>query len=329
MSDAPRIYAPRPRAPLAGRQTDFAAELNDAQAAAATHGDGPLLIIAGAGTGKTRTLVYRVAHLIDRGVAPDRILLLTFTRRAAHEMLSRAERLVGGASSKVHGGTFHATGFRLLKQFGKAAGMPSEFSIMDQGDAVDLVGIARANLGVGKKEKRFPKKETLHWIYSRHVNTEVPVEDVIHEAYPNFVDYSQEIIRVFAEYISRKQERTLVDYDDLLLCWVLMLEHSADLATRITAMYDHVLVDEYQDTNQLQSRILRGMCRTHRNITVVGDDAQSIYAFRGATHRNILDFPRHFQGARLVTLEQNYRSTQPILDVTNVVISRALERFSK
>jgi DNA helicase-2/ATP-dependent DNA helicase PcrA len=328
VTDELRIY-PRREREIAAAARDFSAELNPEQLAAATHGEGPLLIIAGAGTGKTRTLIYRVAHLIDRGISPERILLLTFTRRAAQEMLSRAERLVGTASTRVHGGTFHATGFRLLRQLGRNAGLPADFSIMDNGDAVDLMGIARANLGVGKKEKRFPKKETLHWIYSRHVNTEIPVEDLLHEESPQFLDYSQELMRIFAEYISRKQDRALVDYDDLLLCWALMLEHSADLATRITAMYDHVLVDEYQDTNQLQSRILRGMCRTHKNITVVGDDAQSIYAFRGATHRNILDFPRHFQGARLVTLEQNYRSTQPILDVTNVVISRALERFSK
>ena len=328
MTDELRIYPRREREVVVATR-DFSAELNPEQLAAAAHGDGPLLIIAGAGTGKTRTLVYRVAHLIDRGIAPERILLLTFTRRAAQEMLSRAERLVGTASSKVHGGTFHATGHRLLRQYGKRAGLPSEFSIMDQGDAVDLMGIARANLGVGKKEKRFPKKETLHWIYSRHINTEHPIEDVLHEQAPQFLDYSQEIVRVFAEYISRKQERALVDYDDLLLCWALMLEHSPEIATRISGMYDHVLVDEYQDTNQLQGRILRGMCRTHKNISVVGDDAQSIYSFRGATQRNILDFPRHFPGARLVTLEQNYRSTQPILDVTNTVISRAPERFTK
>ena len=314
---------------VAGSTRDFSAELNSEQLAAATFGDGPLLIIAGAGTGKTRTLVYRVAHLIDRGVQPDRILLLTFTRRAAQEMLSRAERLVGSASSRVHGGTFHAIGHRLLRQYGKAAGLPSDFSIMDQGDAEDLMGIARANLGVGKKDKRFPKKETLHWIYSRHVNTEIPVDDVIHEAAPQYLDHVQDIVRIFAEYISRKQERTLVDYDDLLLCWALMLEQAPQIAMRIAGMYEHVLVDEYQDTNQLQSRVLRGMCRTHRNITVVGDDAQSIYSFRGATQRNILDFPKHFPGARLITLEQNYRSTQPILDATNTLISRSPERFTK
>src|SRR6476660_5727544 len=173
-SPEPRVYPPRERIVPDASPRDFAAELNPEQAAAAAHGDGPLLIIAGAGTGKTRTLVYRVAHLIERGVSPDRILLLTFTRRAAQEMLSRAERLVGSASTRVSGGTFHAIGHRLLRQFGKAAGLPGDFSIMDQGDAEDLMGIARANLGVGKKDKRFPKKETLHWIYSRHVNTEIP-----------------------------------------------------------------------------------------------------------------------------------------------------------
>ncbi len=328
MTDELRIYPRRDRE-VAAAGRDFSAELNPEQLAAAEHAEGPLLIIAGAGTGKTRTLVYRVAHLLSRGVAPERTLLLTFTRRAAQEMLSRAERLVGAASSRVHGGTFHATGHRLLRRFGGAAGLAAEFSIMDQGDAVDLMGIARANLGIGKKEKRFPRKETLHWLYSRHVNTEIPLDDLLHEESPQFLDYSQEIVRIFADYVSRKQERSLVDYDDLLLCWALMLEHSPDLATRIAGLYDHVLVDEYQDTNQLQSRILRGMCRSHRNITVVGDDAQSIYSFRGATQRNVLDFPKHFPGARLVMLEQNYRSTQPILDVTNTVISRSPERFSK
>jgi DNA helicase-2/ATP-dependent DNA helicase PcrA len=328
--DELRIYPRREReVPPPASARDFATELNPEQLAAATHGDGPLLIIAGAGTGKTRTLVYRVAHLVDRGVRPERILLLTFTRRAAEEMLARAGRLAGNATVRVHGGTFHATGHRLLRRFGKEVGLPAEFSIMDQGDAVDLMGIARASLGVGKKDKRFPKKETLHWAYSTHVNTGRPLDDVIHEGAPQLLDFLEDLNRVYAEYVSRKQERALLDYDDLLLGWALMLEHSPEVAARVSALYDHVLVDEYQDTNQLQSRILRGMCTAHRNLTVVGDDAQSIYAFRGATQRNILDFPRHFPGARLVTLEQNYRSTQPILDVTNTVISRATERFTK
>jgi len=333
MAEGPRLYRPRERAEPSEVEerpsTDLASQLNTEQAAAAMYGAGPLLVIAGAGTGKTRTLVYRVAHLLATGASPERILLLTFTRRAAHEMLSRAERLVGNVSGRVHGGTFHGTGNRLLRMFGEAAGLPRDFSIMDQGDAEDLMGIARANLGYGKQEKRFPKKETLHYIYSRHINTEIPVEDILGGELPRFADYTDDVLRIFAEYTSRKMERNLVDYDDLLIFWALMLEHSEELATRIAGLYDHILVDEYQDTNLMQARILRGMCRTHQNITVVGDDAQSIYSFRGANVRNILDFPKHFPGAQLVTLEQNYRSTHPILEVTNTLISRAEERFTK
>ena len=333
MAEAPRLYRPRERESTAETAEhpldDLTAQLNSEQAAAAVHGDGPLLIVAGAGSGKTRTLVYRVAHLLQRGVKPERVLLLTFTRRAAHEMLTRAERLVGSLSGHVHGGTFHGTGNRLLRMFGESAGLPRDFSIMDQADAVDRIGIARANLGYGKQEKRFPKKETLHYIYSRHVNTEIPVEDILGGELPQFADFTDDVLRIFAEYTSGKIERNLVDYDDLLIFWALMLEHSAPLADRIASLYDHILVDEYQDTNLMQARILRGMCRSHQNITVVGDDAQSIYSFRGANVHNVLDFPRQFPGARLVTLEQNYRSTQPILDVTNTLISRAEERFTK
>ena len=323
-----RVYPARERT-IAEPARDLLAELNAEQGAAATHGDGPLLIIAGAGTGKTRTLVYRVAHLLGQGVTPERVLLLTFTRRAAHEMLSRAERLVGSASTRVQGGTFHATGHRLLRQFGPDAGLARDFSIMDQGDAEDLMQLARANLGFGRQEKRFPKKESLHYIYSRHLNTERAIEDILEQEYPQYVDEQAAIGRLFADYTSRKAERNLVDYDDLLLFWALMLEQSPSIADRIAGQYDHILIDEYQDTNLLQARILRGMCRQHRNITVVGDDAQSIYSFRGASFRNILEFPKQFQGATIVTLEQNYRSTQPILDVTNTLISRALERFTK
>jgi DNA helicase-2/ATP-dependent DNA helicase PcrA len=312
-----------------GTPRDFSSELNPEQAAAATHGDGPLLIIAGAGTGKTRTLVYRVAHLIERGVAAERILLLTFTRRAAQEMLSRAERLVGSNSKRVHGGTFHATAHRLLRRYGQAAGLPKDFTIMDQGDAADLMQLSRAQLGYAAKSKRFPKKETLQYVYSRHINTGISIEDIIRDDYPQFIDYIEDFGKIYADYTRRKQERNLVDYDDLLLFWALLLEASPELGKKISGLYDHILVDEYQDTNVLQARILAGMCKAHRNLTVVGDDAQSIYSFRGANFRNILDFPKQFPGATVVALEQNYRSTQPILSVTNSVISRAAERFTK
>jgi DNA helicase-2/ATP-dependent DNA helicase PcrA len=324
-----KVYPSRERTETVGTPRDFAAELNPQQAAAATHGDGPLLIIAGAGTGKTRTLVYRVAHLIERGVAAERILLLTFTRRAAQEMLSRAERLVGTNSKRVHGGTFHATAHRLLRRYGPAAGLPKDFTIMDQGDSADLMQLSRAQLGYAARIKRFPKKETLQYVYSRHINAGIPVEDIVRDEYAQFVDYLDDFAKIYGDYVRRKQERNLVDYDDLLLFWALMVEASPELRQQIGGMYDHILVDEYQDTNVLQARILRGMCGSHANITVVGDDAQSIYSFRGANFRNILDFPKQFAGATTVTLEQNYRSTQPILSVTNTLISRAAERFTK
>jgi DNA helicase-2/ATP-dependent DNA helicase PcrA len=341
VSEEPRVYPAREREVAPRSTADPLVALNEAQIRAVAHGDGPLLVVAGAGTGKTRTLVHRVARLIADGAKPERILLLTFTRRAAQEMLSRVERLVGGSSRAVHGGTFHSTAHRLLRRFGSQAGLGSDFTIMDQADAEDLMQLSRAHLGFGEKKKRFPKKETLHHVYSRHVNTEIPVSALLAAEYPQYVELEEAFTRVYADYTSRKQERNLVDYDDLLLFWALLVGDaegsvaSAGLADTIAGLYDHVLVDEYQDTNVLQARILRGMTRAHSNITVVGDDAQSIYSFRGATVRNIMDFPLQFgvQGSgfsvNVVALEENYRSTQPILDVTNTLISRAEERYTK
>jgi DNA helicase II / ATP-dependent DNA helicase PcrA len=305
-----------------------AATLNAEQRSAVAHGDGPLLIVAGAGTGKTRTLVHRVAALIERGVRPERILLLTFTRRAAEEMLARVERLTGQQGRRVQGGTFHATAHQLLRKFGPQAGIAEGFTILDQADAEDLMQLARASLGFAARERRFPKKETLQTLYSRHINTDRTVEDLLRDGFPQYVDDLADIGQVFAAYVERKVAGNLVDYDDLLLFWAAMLE-SEPLGTLIRARYDQVLVDEYQDTNSLQSRILRGLCASHGNVTVVGDDAQSIYAFRGATVRNILDFPAQFPGATVVTLDRNYRSTQPILDTANAVLAQATEGFRK
>jgi DNA helicase II / ATP-dependent DNA helicase PcrA len=302
--------------------------LNTEQRAAILHGNGPLLIVAGAGTGKTRTLVHRVAALIERGVPSERILLLTFTRRAAEEMLGRVERLTGHAGRRVQGGTFHATAHQVLRRFGQQAGISEGFTILDQGDAEDLMQLARAALGLGARDRRFPKKETLQALYSRHINTDRTVEDLLRDGFPQYVDDLADIGRVFAAYVERKVERNLVDYDDLLLFWAAMLE-SEPLGEAIRSRYDHILVDEYQDTNVLQSRILRGLCRTHANVTVVGDDAQSIYAFRGATVRNILEFPQHFPGTTIVTLDRNYRSTQPILNTANAVLAQAAEGYAK
>ena len=304
------------------------AALNAEQLAAVAHGDGPLLIVAGAGTGKTRTLVHRVAALIARGVAPERILLLTFTRRAAEEMLARVERLTGQQGRRVQGGTFHGTAHSTLRQFGQSAGIAEGFTILDQADSEDLMQLARAALGFGARERRFPKKETLQALYSRHINTDRTVEDLLRDSFPQYVDDLADIGRVFAEYVERKVARNLVDYDDLLLFWAAMLE-SEPLGRRIRSKYDHVLVDEYQDTNVLQSRILRGLCASHGNVTVVGDDAQSIYSFRGATVRNILDFPGEFPGTTVITLDRNYRSTQPILETANAVLAAAAEGYRK
>ncbi len=266
----------------------------------------------------------------------SRILLLTFTRRSAQEMLDRCQRLVGSASQQVTGGTFHGVAHRLLRRFGPAVGLPADFTILDQGDASDLMAICRAALGYGDAKAgaaqtalpRFPRAETLLTVYSRHVNTDRSVEDILGEQWPHFLAWCGDIERVFGEYVRRKSERNLLDYDDLLLSWALLLELDPAISAQIRALYDHVLVDEYQDTNPLQSRILRALCVSGR-ITVVGDDAQSIYAFRGATIRNILDFPAQFPGTRIVTLEQNYRSVAPILSTTNTLISRSSERYSK
>jgi DNA helicase-2/ATP-dependent DNA helicase PcrA len=325
MSEGPHVYPQREREVDPHGAPDG---LNAEQRDAATYGEGSLLIVAGAGTGKTRTLVHRVAHLLERGVKAERILLLTFTRRAAQEMLARVERLVGSTSRQVHGGTFHGTGHRLLRKFGKHAGVGGDFTILDQEDGADLMNIARAQLGYADRKKRFPKKEALHAIYSQHINTDVPIPEILSNDYPQYEEFSADVLRIFADYTQRKSERNLVDYDDLLLFWSAMLD-APGLGDRIAALYDQLLVDEYQDTNVMQARILRGMCRDHRSLTVVGDDAQSIYAFRGATVRNILDFPRVFPGAHIITLAQNYRSTQPILDTSNVAISRAKERYTK
>jgi DNA helicase II / ATP-dependent DNA helicase PcrA len=318
VSDAPELR------PL----SELHATLNAEQRAAVQHGDGALLIVAGAGTGKTRTLVHRVAALIERGVPAERILLLTFTRRAAEEMLARVERLTGNTGRRVQGGTFHATAHHTLRQFGARVGIAEGFTILDQADAEDLMQLARAAKGFGARERRFAKKETLLALYSRHINTDRTVEALLAENYPQYAEDLADIGQVFGEYVDRKTQRNLVDYDDLLLFWAGMLE-SAHVGDQIRAKYDHVLVDEYQDTNILQARILSGLCHSHQNVTVVGDDAQSIYAFRGATVRNILDFPKQFASATVVTLDRNYRSTQPILDTANAVLAQATEGFRK
>jgi DNA helicase-2/ATP-dependent DNA helicase PcrA len=306
-------------------------ELNPQQLAAVTHGDGPLLVVAGAGTGKTKTLAYRVAYLISRGVNPGKILLLTFTRRAAQEMLKRASQITErGTSVTAHvwGGTFHATANRLLRIYAKSVGINKDFTILDQGDAEDLMGMIRHEMGLHSSELRFPRKRTCLSIYSRTVNGSAQLAEVLDQCFPWCAMWESELRNLFGKYVARKQEKNVLDYDDLLLYWAEMLS-SKQIASELTSRFEHILVDEYQDTNLIQSRILREMRRGNDNIMVVGDDAQSIYAFRGATVKNILDFPAQFEGTTIVKLEQNYRSIPPILETTNLVIAQARNRHTK
>lgn len=333
-----RLISPSFVVPTSPNPVDPLAALNDAQRQAVEHGvkDGdtrPLLIVAGAGSGKTNTLAHRVAHLIRHGADPARILLLTFSRRAAQEMERRAETVLAGvqrgAVSLPWSDTFHAIGARLLREYAPRIGLDEAFTIHDRGDAEDLMGLVRHELGLDSTEQRFPKKGTCLSIYSRAVNGQEPLDEVLAQFFPWCAQWEAELRRLFAAYVEAKAEQNALDYDDLLLYWAEMMAEPS-LAEEVGARFDHVMVDEYQDTNRLQARILLAMKPQGQGVTVVGDDAQSIYAFRGATIRNILDFPKQFQQpARIITLERNYRSTQGILDVSNAVIEQAQERHAK
>jgi DNA helicase-2/ATP-dependent DNA helicase PcrA len=309
--------------------------LNAQQREAVEAGDEPLLILAGAGTGKTNTLAHRVARLIDRGVDPSRILLLTFTRRAASEMVRRVQGILRRSSGaaeasagSVWGGTFHAISNRLLRIHAEALGLGPAFTVLDRSDAEDLLGEVRGELGFESNDVRFPRKSTCAAIYSRCVNAQSPPTDVLHDHFPWCAGFETELRELFAAYVSRKQERQCLDYDDLLLWWYHLM-NDAETAATIRGRFDAVLVDEYQDTNALQASILKGLCPQGRGLTVVGDDAQSIYGFRAASVRNILEFPAQFPGVRVVKLEQNYRSVQPILDASNAVMDQSPTRLVK
>lgn len=302
--------------------------LNDQQRAAVLHEGGPLLVIAGAGSGKTRTLASRVARLIEDGVPPDRILLLTFTRRAAAEMLRRAGSLVDhSATGRVWGGTFHSIANRLLRRNAPAVGLDDGFTVLDQGDVAGLFGLLRAELGFAEAKTRFPRKETIAAVYSRAVNAQEKLTQVLDERFPWCRDHADELKELFRQYTARKRRHNVVDFDDLLLYWRALLESPA--AGSIQQLFDHVLVDEYQDTNRIQADILRTLSRPSGNVTVVGDDAQSIYSFRAATVENMTEFPQIFPSTTTVKLEQNYRSTPQILDAANAVIAEAADTFPK
>ena len=321
-------------------------KLNEQQRQAVEHGvglvdgqvAGPLLIIAGAGSGKTNTLAHRVAHLIVNGANPRRILLMTFSRRAASEMARRVERIckqVLGANSGVltdalaWSGTFHGIGARLLRIYAEQIGLNVDFTIHDREDSADLMNLARHELGFSKTENRFPTKGTCLSIYSRAVNSQAPLNEILRHHYPWVAAWEEQLKQLFAAYVEAKQAQNVLDYDDLLLYWAQMVS-DPDLADDIGNRFDHVMVDEYQDTNKLQASVLMALKPGGRGLTVVGDDAQSIYSFRAATVRNILDFPSSFSpAADVITLDRNYRSTQPILAAANGVIDLARERFTK
>jgi DNA helicase-2/ATP-dependent DNA helicase PcrA len=325
------------------RASDRLDKLNPQQRTAVEHGiEGgahpPLLVIAGAGSGKTSTLAHRVAHLIVHGASPERILLLTFSRRAAGEMERRVGRIAASALGPDHpaarastcwAGTFHGIGVRLLRLYGERIGVSPSFTILDRQDSADLMDLVRHELGFSGKQSRFPRKATCLAIYSYAVNAERALEGVLAESFPWCATWEQELKRLFLAYVEAKQRQAVLDYDDLLLYWAQMMQLSA-IAADVAQRFDHVLVDEYQDTNRLQASILMSLKPDGRGLTVVGDDAQAIYSFRAATVRNILDFPAGFSPpAAIVTLERNYRSTQPILAASNAVIARSAERFTK
>ena len=323
-------------------------KLNPQQRRAVEHGGrplgdaGPLLIIAGAGSGKTATLAHRVAYLVEHGADPRRIMLLTFSRRAAAEMTRRVDRILadfirgsgGGTAGALTdvlawAGTFHAIGARLLREYAETIGLAPGFTIHDREDSADLMNLVRHDLGFSKTEKRFPAKGTCLAIYSRAVNGELPLDEVLGSCFPWCATWQDELRALFAHYVEAKQRQQVLDYDDLLLYWAHMMQEPA-IAAEVAARFDHVLVDEYQDTNRLQATVLLALRPSGKGLTVVGDDAQSIYSFRAATVRNILDFPGHFSPrADIITLEQNYRSTQAILAAANAVIELAEERFTK
>ena len=310
-------------------QKRYAEALNPDQLAAVTHTEGPLLVIAGAGSGKTRTLTYRAAYLVEKGVSPSVILLLTFTRKASQEMLRRATQLLDERCGKISGGTFHSFANATLRQYASHMGLDPAFGILDRNDSENLIGLLRKELQPATRQRSFPRSKTLADIFSRSVNKGLSLEEVIENDYPHFESHLETLSRLYQLFEVRKREHHFLDYDDLLVYLRRLLAEYPDAQDRISKRYHYIMVDEYQDTNTIQAEILYLLTRTNQNIMVVGDDAQSIYAFRGANFRNIIDFPKRYPAARIVSLEENYRSNQPVLTLTNTIIERAREKFTK
>ena len=308
---------------------NYERELNESQYKAASAVEGAYLIIAGAGTGKTRTLVYRVSRLVELGYDPKSILLLTFTRKAANEMMNRASALLDERCNKIRGGTFHSFANLTLRKYAKSVGLSSNFTILDQGDNEDVINLIRSQSGLISDKKRFPKKSTLNKIFSLSVNKDKPIAEIVEEEFPHFRNLLSEILEINKIFTSYKRKNDLLDYDDLLIYLKNFLKEYSPAAKNLLSDIKFVMVDEYQDTNKLQAEIVQALTQNSKNIMVVGDDSQSIYSFRGANFKNIIDFPKLFENVEIIKLEENYRSIQPILDFTNRIIDTSFQKYDK
>ncbi len=319
------IFQKEPQDSTRRFQVDYQSELNPAQYEAVTSVSGPHLIIAGAGTGKTRTIVFRVSYLVELGVRPESILLLTFTRKAAQEMLRRATSILDSRCEKVAGGTFHSFANMILRRYAPLVGFDPAFTILDQSDAEDVVNLLRTQIRLDKRKRRFPKKQLLFTLFSRSVNTQETLKDILTEDYPQYLQELETIQLLHDRYNEYKRQYNLMDYDDLLVHLKTLLEKNKKVCDELADRYKYIMVDEYQDTNRIQADIADFLASKHRNLMVVGDDSQSIYSFRGATIRNILEFPERYEDCNVITLEENYRSTQPVLNVANEILKRGRE----
>ena len=334
-NDVPTVKEYRLRPPVAsqsagGRFTiNYESELNESQLKAVRTIRGPQLVIAGAGSGKTRTLVYRVAYLIESGIAPESILLLTFTKKAAQEMLRRATGILDGRCSSIHGGTFHSFANMTLRHYAGTLGYQNNFTIADRTDSEDIINLVRGELGYAKQDKRFPKKNTIASIISKSINTGRTHENILFEEYPQYVEEHDAIVAIEKSYQEYKRRNSIMDYDDLLVNLKRLLEEQTDIRARLSQANAFIMLDEFQDTNLMQAEIAYLLASEHNNILAVGDDAQSIYSFRGANFRNIMDFPGRYPNCQITTLEENYRSTQPILNFCNSLMHEAKEKYSK
>src|SRR5512133_2965382 len=324
-----RDYVLQPFHAPVNLQIDYARELNEQQHAAVTAPPGPSLVIAGAGSGKTRTLTYRVAYLLEQGIPSERILLLTFTNKAATEMMRRVADLLGQELDSLWGGTFHSIGNRILRQHAPLLGFQRDFSILDREDARHLITTCVAESGIDIKATRFPKAEVLGEIFSYGLNTRAAIDEVVRAQFPQFEDLSEQIIALRDQYDKRKRASNAMDFDDLLARWLKLLQEHEEVREQYQRRFQFILVDEYQDTNSLQSDIIDLLGTRHHNVMVVGDDAQSIYAWRGANFRNILEVPKRYAEASIFKIETNYRSTPEILDLANAAISANVSQFSK